>query len=176
MGGGVLFVKKELLENMKPYQGGGEMVESVTFEKTTYNELPFRFEAGTPNVEAILGLDSALGYLDGIGIDEIAKYEHELLEYGMAALSSLGNIKFVGTAEDKTSIISFLIDGIHPYDAGTIIDRMGVAVRTGHHCAQPVMDWFGIPGTIRASLAFYNTKDEINRLVEAVETAKNMLS
>jgi cysteine desulfurase/selenocysteine lyase len=176
MGGGVLYVRKELLENMKPYQGGGEMVESVTFEKTTYNELPFRFEAGTPNVEAILGLDSALGYLEKIGLDEIANYEHELLEYGISTLGALDKIRFVGTARDKTSIISFLIDGIHPYDAGTIIDRMGVAVRTGHHCAQPVMDWYGIPGTIRASLAFYNTKEEIDRLAEAVETAKKMLS
>ena len=176
MGGGVLFVRNELLEKMKPYQGGGEMVESVTFEKTTYNELPYRFEAGTPNVEAILGLDSALGYIESIGLDEIAKYEYELLEYGTSALASIGDIKFLGTAPNKTSIISFLINGIHPYDAGIIIDRMGVAVRTGHHCAQPVMDWYGVPGTIRASLAFYNTKGEIDRLVEAVKTAKNMLS
>ncbi len=176
MGGGVLYGKADLLEKMSPYQGGGEMVNTVTFEKTTYNELPFKFEAGTPNVEAILGLDAAIQYLRGIGLDQIAAYEDELLQYGTSALESINGVRIIGKADHKTSIISFLIGDIHPYDAGTIIDRMGVAVRTGHHCAQPVMDRFRIPGTIRASFAFYNTKSEIDLLIEAIETTKKMFS
>ena len=175
MGGGVLYGKAEYLEKMDPYQGGGEMVETVSFENTTFNELPFKFEAGTPNVEAILGLDTALAYLEKIGLDNIANHENELLEYGTSALQSIDSVRIIGNARYKTSIISFMVGDIHPYDAGTIIDRMGIAVRTGHHCAQPVMDRYGLPGTLRASFAFYNTRQEIDRLVEAVETAKNML-
>jgi len=176
MGGGVLYGKAELLERMLPYQGGGEMVDTVSFERTTFNELPFKFEAGTPNVEAILGLDTALIYLDEIGLENIAAYENELLNYGTTALNSIDTVRIIGNSNEKTSIISFLIGDIHPYDAGTIIDRMGVAVRTGHHCAQPVMDWYNIPGTIRASFAFYNTREEIDVLVNAIETARKMLS
>ncbi len=176
MGGGVLYGKAELFERMLPYQGGGEMVDTVSFEKTTYNELPFKFEAGTPNVEAILGLDTALIYLGEIGLENIAAYENDLLNYGTSALNSIDTVRIIGNSNEKTSIISFLIGDIHPYDAGTIIDRMGVAVRTGHHCAQPVMDWYNIPGTIRASFAFYNTKEEIDVLLNAIETARKMLS
>ena len=160
---------------MPPYQGGGDMIEGVSFKNTTFNELPFKFEAGTPNVAAILGLDTALAYLERIGLDNIANYENELLAYGTYALQSIDSVRIIGNATHKTSIISFMLGDIHPYDAGTIIDRMGVAVRTGHHCAQPVMDRYGIPGTLRASFAFYNTRQEIDRLVEAIETAKTML-
>ncbi len=175
MGSGVLYGKEKWLEKLPPYQFGGEMVENVTFEKTTFNELPFKFEAGTPNVESILGLETALKYISEIGIENIANYENDLLKYATDELLKIDGLRIIGTAEKKASVISFLVGNIHPYDAGTIIDRMGVAVRTGHHCAQPVLDWFNIPGTIRASFAFYNTKDEVDRLVEAVMKAKKML-
>ncbi len=175
MGSGVLYGKEKWLEKLPPFQFGGEMVENVTFEKTTFNELPFKFEAGTPNVESILGLETALRYISEIGIENIADYENDLLNYATKELTKIDGLRIIGTAEKKASVISFLIGNIHPYDAGTIIDRMGVAVRTGHHCAQPVLDWFDIPGTIRASFAFYNTKDEVDRLVEAVLQAKKML-
>ena len=175
MGSGVLYGKEKWLEKLPPFQFGGEMVENVTFEKTTFNELPFKFEAGTPNVESILGLETALRYISEIGIENIADYENDLLNYATKELTKIDELRIIGTAEKKASVISFLIGNIHPYDAGTIIDRMGVAVRTGHHCAQPVLDWFDIPGTIRASFAFYNTKDEVDRLVEAVLQAKKML-
>jgi len=175
MGSGVLYGKEKWLEKLPPYQFGGEMVENVTFEKTTFNELPFKFEAGTPNVESILGLETALKYISEIGIENTANYENNLLKYATDELLKIDGLRIIGTAEEKTSVISFLVGNIHPYDAGTIIDRMGVAVRTGHHCAQPVLDWFNIPGTIRASFAFYNTKDEVDRLVEAVMKAKKML-
>jgi cysteine desulfurase/selenocysteine lyase len=176
MGGGILYGKEELLENMQPYQGGGEMVDNVTFRETTYNELPFKFEAGTPNVESVLGLSTALQYIHNIGFKEIALYEHELLQYATEKISSIDGLTIYGTSPEKTSIISFLVDDIHPYDAGTIIDKMGIAVRTGHHCAQPVMDRLNIPGTIRASLAVYNTIEDIDRLVEAIYLAKQMFA
>lgn len=175
MGIGVLYGKEELLNQMPPYHGGGEMIKIVTFEKTTYNDLPFKFEAGTPNVGDVLGLEKALQYINEIGIDKIAEYEDVLLNYATEKLAEIEGIRFFGTAKHKSAVISFLIGNIHPFDAGTIIDRYGVAVRTGHHCAQPLMDYFKIPGTIRASFAFYNTKEEIDVLITAVKKAKQML-
>lgn len=175
-GTGVLYGKEEWLNKLPPYQGGGEMIKTVTFEKTTYACLPHKFEAGTPNIAGGIVLGVALDYLNGIGFDKIAAYEHELLEYGTKRLSEIDGLKIYGTAKEKTSVISFNLEGIHPYDVGVIVDKLGVAVRTGHHCTQPIMDFFGIPGTIRASFAFYNTKEEIDVLVEAVKKAQMMLS
>jgi len=174
MGIGVLYGKEELLNSMPPYQGGGEMIDQVTFEKTTYNELPYKFEAGTPNVADVIGFGAAIAYISDIGLENIGKWESELLHYATSELKREGGITFFGEAKHKASVISFLIDGIHPYDAGTIIDHMGIAVRTGTHCTQPLMDRFGISGTIRASLAFYNTKAEIDALIKAVEQVKKM--
>ena len=176
MGIGVLYGKEKWLNAMPPYQGGGEMIQTVTFEKTTYNELPFKFEAGTPNVGAVIGLYSAMKYVENLGIDNIAAYEDELLKYATAKLLDIDGIKIFGAATHKAAVISFNIGSIHPYDAGTIIDRFGVAVRTGHHCAQPVMDCFKIPGTIRASFSFYNTKNEIETLIKAIYTVKEMFN
>ncbi|MDM1527949.1 aminotransferase class V-fold PLP-dependent enzyme [Myroides odoratimimus] len=175
-GTGVLYGKEVWLNKLPPYQGGGEMIKTVTFEKTTYACLPHKFEAGTPNIAGGIVLGVALDYLNGIGFDKIAAYEHELLEYGTKRLSEIEGLKIYGTAKEKTSVISFNLEGIHPYDVGVIVDKLGVAVRTGHHCTQPIMDFFGIPGTIRASFAFYNTKEEIDVLVEAVKKAQMMLS
>ncbi|MDM1494511.1 cysteine desulfurase [Myroides odoratimimus] len=175
-GTGVLYGKEAWLNKLPPYQGGGEMIKTVTFEKTTYACLPHKFEAGTPNIAGGIVLGVALDYLNGIGFDKIAAYEHELLEYGTKRLSEIEGLKIYGTAKEKTSVISFNLEGIHPYDVGVIVDKLGVAVRTGHHCTQPIMDFFGIPGTIRASFAFYNTKEEIDVLVEAVKKAQMMLS
>ena len=174
MGVGVLYGKKEHLEFMGPYQSGGEMVDRVGLYETTFNEVPFKFEAGTPNVEGVLGLDAALTYLEETGFEEIMKYEDKLLAYATRRLKEIDGVHIYGTAREKTGVISFNIGEIHPYDAGTIIDKFGIAVRTGHHCAQPVMDRFGIPGTIRASLAMYNTKEEIDHLVQAIHQVKNM--
>ncbi|WP_343566083.1 cysteine desulfurase [Sphingobacterium sp.] len=174
-GVGVLYGKEELLNAMPPYQGGGDMIKEVTFEKTTYNELPFKFEAGTPNIEAGICLNEAIDYINSIGLKNIESYEHELLEYAQEKLAQIPGMKFIGTADQKCSVISFIIEGTHPYDVGVILDKLGIAVRTGHHCAQPVMDRFGIPGTIRASLALYNTKEEIDILVAGVQRAVNML-
>lgn len=173
---GILYGKEEWLRKLPPYQGGGEMIATVTFEKTTYADLPHKFEAGTPNIAGGIVLGIAIDYLNQIGFDNIANYEHELLEYGTKKLLEIEGLKIIGTAKEKTSVISFTIDGIHPYDIGTIIDKLGIAVRTGHHCAQPIMDFYKIPGTIRASFAFYNTKEEIDALVEAVKKAQMMLS
>lgn len=174
MGVGVLYGKEEVLEEMPPFETGGEMVDQVTFQGTTFNELPFKFEAGTPNVEAVLGLDTAISYLEEKGIEKLAAYELELLEYATDKLQAINGIRILGNAKEKTSLVSFLIGDIHPYDAGTIIDKMGIAVRTGHHCAQPVLDFYNIPGTVRASLVFYNTFEEIDRLVEAIHQVKKM--
>lgn len=176
MGVGVLYGKKKYLEGMAPYQTGGEMVDRVSFYETTFNELPFKFEAGTPNVEAVIGLDAALNYIEKTGIAEIAAHEAELLAYGTRKLKEIEGLQIFGTSREKTGVLSFNIDNIHPYDAGTIIDRFGVAVRTGHHCAQPVMDRYGIPGTLRASFAMYNTSEEIDRLVEGIYQAKKMFN
>jgi len=174
-GVGMLYGKEEWLKKLPPYQGGGEMIATVTFEKTTYADLPHKFEAGTPNICGGIAFSAALDYMNAIGIDEIAKYEHQLLEYATKKLLEIEGIKIYGTSKDKTAVISFNIEGIHPYDIGTIIDKLGIAVRTGHHCAQPIMDYFKIPGTIRASFSFYNTTEEIDLFIAAVKRAKTML-
>jgi len=176
MGIGVLYGKEKWLEELPPYQSGGEMVKDVRIERTTFNELPFKFEAGTPNVEGVTGLRAAVQYLKNIGMEEISLYEDRLLKRAVEGLSSISDMRFYGTAPEKASLVSFLIGDIHPFDAGTIIDKMGIAVRTGHHCAQPLIDHFGIPGTVRASFAFYNTADEIDRLTEAVSRVKRMFA
>jgi cysteine desulfurase / selenocysteine lyase len=175
-GTGILYGKESWLNKLPPYQGGGEMIKEVTFEKTTYADLPHKFEAGTPNIAGGIVLGIAVDYMNTIGFDNIAKYEQELLEYATKKLLEIEGLKIFGTAATKTSVISFNINGIHPYDIGTIIDKLGIAVRTGHHCAQPIMNFFNIPGTIRASFAFYNSKQEIDIFVEAVKKAKMMLS
>lgn len=175
-GSGVLYGKEEWLNKLPPYQGGGEMIKEVSFEKTTYAELPHKFEAGTPNISAGIVLGTAIDYLDRIGFENIVAYEQELLDYGTQKLQEIDGLKIIGTATAKTSVISFNVGSIHPYDIGAIVDKMGVAVRTGNHCTQPVMDFFKVPGTIRASFAFYNTKEEIDILAEAVRKAQRMLS
>lgn len=175
-GTGILYGKEKWLNLLPPYQGGGEMIKEVTFEKTTYACLPHKFEAGTPNIAGGIVLGVAIDYLNKIGFDNIAAYEHELLNYATEELSKLEGIEFYGTAKEKTSVISFNFKGLHPYDVGTIIDKMGIAVRTGHHCAQPIMKFYNIPGTIRASFAFYNTKEEIDAMIGALKKAQMMLS
>ena len=175
-GTGILYGKEEWLRKLPPYQGGGEMIATVSFEKTTYADLPHKFEAGTPNIAGGIVLGTAIDYLNEVGFENIQAYEHELLEYATSKLLQIEGLRIFGTAKEKTSVISFNIDGIHPYDIGTIIDKLGIAVRTGHHCAQPIMDFYKIPGTIRASFAFYNSKEEIDIFVEAVIKAKTMLS
>jgi cysteine desulfurase/selenocysteine lyase len=175
-GVGILYGKQDWLNKLDPFQGGGEMIKEVTFAKTTYAELPHKFEAGTPNIADGIVLGTAVDYMNSVGFDNIAHHEHELLEYGTKRLLEIEGLKIYGTAQDKTSVISFNIGQIHPYDIGTIVDKLGIAVRTGHHCAQPIMDFFEIPGTIRASFAFYNTKEEIDIFVEAIKRAKQMLS
>jgi len=174
-GVGMLYGKEEWLKKLPPYQGGGEMIAEVTFEKTTYADLPHKFEAGTPNICGGIAFGAALDYMNHIGFDAIAQYENELLQYATEELLTIDGLKIYGTAANKTSVISFNIKGIHPYDIGTIVDKLGIAVRTGHHCAQPIMDFYKIPGTVRASFSFYNTKEEVDRLVEGVKRAKNML-
>ncbi|RWX00119.1 aminotransferase class V-fold PLP-dependent enzyme [Flavobacterium cerinum] len=174
-GSGVLYGKEEWLEKLPPYQGGGEMIKEVTFEKTTYAGLPHKFEAGTPHIEGGIVLGTAIDYLNSIGLDNIMAYENELLRYGNEKLQEIEGIRFIGTATKKTSVISFNVGEIHPYDIGAIVDKMGIAVRTGHHCTQPVMNFFNVPGTVRASFAFYNTKEEIDALVLAVLKAQRML-
>jgi cysteine desulfurase/selenocysteine lyase len=174
MGIGVLYGKEKFLEDLPPYQSGGEMIKEVYIDHTTFNDLPFKFEAGTPNVEGVYGLRAAILYLQDLGMNNIRDYEQELLHYATDKLSAMGDIRIIGTAKEKTSLISFLIGNIHPYDAGVIIDKMGIAVRTGHHCAMPLIDWYGIPATVRASFAFYNTVEEIDSLMEAIITVKQM--
>lgn len=175
-GVGILYGKEGWLKKLPPYQGGGEMIAEVTFEKTTYADLPHKFEAGTPNICGGIAFGSAIDYMNSLGYEAIASYEKELLEYATEKLKSIQGLKIYGTSQHKTSVISFNVEGIHPYDIGTILDKLGIAVRTGHHCAQPVMDYFNIPGTVRASFSFYNTKDEVDILVEGVKKAKQMLS
>lgn len=174
-GVGMLYGKEEWLRKLPPYKGGGEMIAEVSFEKTTYADLPHKFEAGTPNVAGVIAFGAAIDYMNSIGFDAIAKYEQELLEYATAKLLQIEGLTIYGTSKNKTSVISFNLEGIHPYDVGTILDKLGIAVRTGHHCAQPIMDFYKIPGTIRASFAFYNTKEEIDKLVDGVKKAKMML-
>lgn len=175
-GVGMLYGKEELLNALPPYQGGGEMIDQVTFEKTTYAGLPHKFEAGTPNICGGIAFGAAINYMNAIGFKTIATYENELLEYATEQLKALDDVKIYADTKDKTAVISFNIEGLHPYDIGTIVDKLGVAVRTGHHCAQPIMDFFKIPGTIRASFMFYNTKEEIDIFIKAVKRAKMMLS
>ncbi len=174
MGIGVLYGKEKFLETLPPYQSGGEMIKEVHTDRTTFNELPFKFEAGTPNVEGVYGLHAAILYLQNLGLDNIRNYENEILKYATDKLTAMGDIRIIGTAKEKTSLISFLIGTIHPYDAGVIIDKMGIAVRTGHHCAMPLIEWYKIPATVRASFAFYNTVEEIDSLVEAIIRVKQM--
>lgn len=175
MGVGILYGKAELLRAMPPYMGGGEMIDQVSFSKTSYSDIPFKFEAGTPNVEAMIGLETAIQFLEQNGLENIQISENQVLNYAENQLSEIDGLRIFGQADNKASVVSFLLDGIHPFDAGTIIDHMGVAVRTGHHCAQPLMDKFGIPGTIRASFSIYNTKEDVNKLVEAILKAQQML-
>jgi cysteine desulfurase/selenocysteine lyase len=175
MGIGGLYGKAEWLEKLPPYQFGGEMVDTVSFEKTTFNVLPFKFEAGTPNVGAALGLETAIQFLQSLDRKEVEAHENQLLQSAIQQLSEIDGIRFIGQAEQRSGLVSFIIEGIHPYDLGTIIDKMGVAVRTGHHCAEPVMTCFGIPGTVRASFALYNTLEEVEIFVKAVKRAATML-
>ncbi len=174
-GMGALYGKKELLEAMPPYRGGGEMIKEVTFEKTTYNELPYKFEAGTPNIADVIAVKTAIEYLEELGRENVAAYENELLAYATEQLSKIEGLKIIGQAKEKVSVISFIIEGIHPQDIGVILDQQGIAVRTGHHCTQPLMKRFGIPGTSRASFAVYNTKEEIDKLVKGIEKVKKMV-
>ena len=171
---GILFGKADLLDAMPPYQGGGDMILEVRFDGTTYNDLPYKFEAGTPNISGAIGLGAAVSYLQAVGMDAISKYEHELLVYMAGQLAQVDGLRLIGTAADKASVQSFLLDDIHPHDLGTILDHQGVAIRTGHHCAMPVMDFYGVPGTARASLALYNDRDDIDRLVASLATAKEI--
>jgi len=173
-GVGALYGKVRLLESMPPYQGGGDMISSVSFERTTYNTIPYKFEAGTPNIAATIGLGAAIDYVSRLGIENLARHEHELLVYATAKLSQIPGVRVIGTAREKASVVSFVLDGVHPHDIGTVLDQEGIAVRTGHHCAQPLMERFKVPATARASLAFYNTKEEVDALVEAVEKVKQI--
>ncbi|HTZ99838.1 MAG TPA: cysteine desulfurase [Candidatus Aquilonibacter sp.] len=173
---GVLYGKKALLEAMPPYQGGGDMILSVTFEKTTYNRLPYKFEAGTPDIAGVIGLGAALKYLTGIGIQKIGGYEHELLDYATAAVSKIPGLKIIGTAKEKAGVLSFTLENIHPHDIGTILDQEGIAIRTGHHCSQPVMRRFGVDSTARASFAMYNTKQEVDALARGIEKVREVFA
>ena len=173
---GVLYGKSALLEAMPPYQGGGDMISSVTFEKTIYNKLPYKFEAGTPHVAGAIGLGAAIKYVNGVGMDSLAAYEHQLLAYATEAVSAIPGIRVVGTAKAKAGILSFLLDSIHPHDIGTVLDQQGIAIRTGHHCAQPVMQRFGIAATARASFALYNTREEADALVEGIQKVREVFA
>jgi cysteine desulfurase/selenocysteine lyase len=169
---GALYGKAELLDSMPPFQGGGDMISSVTFEKTIYNVIPYKFEAGTPNIADAIGLGAALDYVNQVGMANITAYEHALLAYATEAINQVPGVRIIGTAREKAGVISFVLEGVHAHDVGTVLDREGIAVRTGHHCAQPVMDRFGVPATVRASLAFYNTKQEINALAAGIQRVK----
>jgi len=171
---GALYGKAALLDQMPPYQGGGDMISSVTFEKTVYNKVPHKFEAGTPHMAGAVGLRAAIEYLDKLGLDAIAAYEHELLSYATDRVSALPGVRLIGTARQKTGVLSFVMDGVHPHDIGTILDQEGIAIRTGHHCAQPVMERFGVDATARASISFYNTKGEIDRLVGGIQKVREV--
>jgi cysteine desulfurase/selenocysteine lyase len=173
-GVGVLYGRESLLEAMPPWQGGGDMILKVSFEGTTYNTLPHNFEAGTPNIAGVVGLGAAIDYLETVGMERIAQYEHGLLDYATRRLAAVKGLRFIGTAREKAAVISFVLDGIHAHDVGTILDSEGIAIRTGHHCAMPVMDFYGVPATARASLAFYNTADEVDRLATALDRAREV--
>ncbi len=171
---GVLYGRARLLEAMPPYQGGGDMIKSVTFAKTVYNDLPFKFEAGTPHIGGVIGLGAALDYLDGVGLDRVTAYEDELLVHATEALSAIPGVRIIGTAKEKASVVSFVVDGVHAHDIGTVLDHEGIAIRAGHHCAMPVMQRFGVPATARASLAFYNTREEVDALVRGIHKVIEM--
>lgn len=173
---GVLYGKEKLLDDMPPYQTGGDMIESVSFEKTTFNKLPYKFEAGTPDISGSIGLAAAIDYINQAGIENIRRHENEVLKYATEQLSKTEGVRLIGTSENKSGVLSFLLDGIHPYDTGAILDKLGIAVRTGVHCTEPLMKFLGIPGTVRASFAMYNTKDEADLLIRGVQKAKSMLS
>jgi len=172
---GVLYGKEKWLNMIPPYQGGGDMIKTVTFEKTIYNDLPYKFEAGTPDISGAIGLGAAIDYVNTIGLEAIQEKEHELLNYALGLLAEVPDLRFIGKAEQRASVISFLIDGVHPYDLGELLDKQGIAIRTGHHCTEPVMDFFGIPGTCRASFAFYNTRSEVDLLVAGIKRAAAIL-
>jgi cysteine desulfurase/selenocysteine lyase len=169
---GVLYGREALLESMPPWQGGGDMILAVSFAGTTYNQLPFKFEAGTPHISGAIGLAAAIDYVEGVGLARIAAWEHELLGYATARLGEIEGLTIIGTARDKASLVSFVLDGVHPHDLGTILDQQGIAIRTGHHCAMPAIEYFGVPATARASFAFYNTRAEVDRLVATVAAAR----
>ena len=173
---GVLYGKQEILESMQPYQGGGDMIKSVTFEKTIYNDIPNRFEAGTPNIAGVIGLGKAIDFIENITIEKIEKLEMELLNYATDKISSIEKVRIIGNSNKKASVISFVIEDIHPHDIGTIMDKLGIAIRAGHHCTQPIMDFYEIPATARASFAIYNTKEDVDKLVEAIEKTKEVFS
>ena len=173
---GVLYGRADLLESMPPYQGGGEMILSVSFEKSTWAEIPHKFEAGTPDIAGAVGLGAAIDYLGEVGFDRIAAHERDLLEYGTALLDTIPGLRLIGTAADKAAVLSFVLDGVHPHDIGTILDQDGIAVRTGHHCAQPVMERFGVPATTRASFALYNTRAELDALARAILKAQEIFA
>jgi len=175
-GVGVLYGREDLLESMPPYQGGGDMIKMVTFEKTLYNDLPYKFEAGTPHIAGVIGLGAAIDYINTIGLANIQAYEKELLDYATAAAYTVDGLRLIGTARQKAGVLSFVLAGIHPHDLGTILDHEGLAIRTGHHCAMPVMEHFGVPATARASFAFYNTRAEADRLVRGLENAKKVFA
>jgi cysteine desulfurase / selenocysteine lyase len=173
---GVLYGKRALLNAMPPYQGGGDMIRSVTFAKTTYNDLPFKFEAGTPDIAGAIALGAALNYIGNLGMDKIAAHESQLLAYATETVGAIPGIRLIGTARERAGVLSFLLDNVHPHDLGTILDREGIAIRTGHHCAQPVMERFGIPATARASFAVYNTKEEVDALVAGIRVAREVFA
>jgi cysteine desulfurase / selenocysteine lyase len=173
---GVLYGRREMLEKLPPWQGGGDMINSVTFERTTYNKLPYKYEAGTPNIEGAIGLGAALDYIERLGLENITNYERQLLDYATEQVSAIPGVRIIGTAREKSGVISFLVGDIHPHDIGTILDQQGIAIRAGHHCAQPVMKRFGIPATARASFAFYNTREEVDRLVAGIEKVREVFA
>src|SRR5207249_7473842 len=175
-GVGVLWGRAELLEAMPPYQGGGDMIRSVRFEKTTYNDIPYKFEAGTPNIADVIGLGAALDYVKGLGFERPAEHERALLAYATQQIEKIPGVRIIGTAREKAGVLSFVIEGVHPHDAGTLLDQEGIAVRTGHHCAQPVMERFGVPATTRASFAFYNTRADVDALVAGIRRVKEMFA
>jgi cysteine desulfurase/selenocysteine lyase len=174
-GVGILYGKEQLLEAMPPYQGGGDMIRSVTFEKTTYNDLPYKFEAGTPNIAGGIAFGAAIDYVTQLNMDAVSAYEHDLLTYATEQISLIPGVRIIGTARQKASVLSFVMEGVHPHDIGTILDDEGIAIRTGHHCAQPVMLRFGVPATARASFAFYNTKEEIDVFIGALRKVQEVL-
>ena len=173
---GVLYGKKDILEKMIPYQGGGDMIKSVSFEKTIYNDIPYRFEAGTPNIAGVIGLGEAVKFIENVTIQEIEKYEKDLLKYATEQISTIENVRIIGNAQQKACVISFVIDNIHPHDIGTIMDNLGIAIRAGHHCTQPIMDFYDIPATARASFSFYNTKNDVDELVKAIKKTKEVFA